>query len=330
MSEILLITCPGGKQCSHLISLLYNKSKFKLRLAAHTPESASRLQATYPEAEVKQGDISSLADCRKLLNGTSSVYHVGPSLHSREMEIGFNMIDAAVAESQKSTSHFKHFVYSSVLGTQHRNLMQHDHKSRVEERLLLSPLNFTILQPTNFMDAYPVAQLAKMDTPSIKDLWNIYNPHIANSLISLRDLAEAATRVLVEREAHYFAQYPLCSTFPVSDSQVAEIVGEQIGRKIEVPTPTFEEGVSKALNLLYGGKESGVYTGDRVDADLRWPASQGDLRPDITRDETERLVLFYNRRGLKGNASVLKWLLGREPTSVYDWVKGQLEVVIVS
>ncbi|KAJ5782694.1 hypothetical protein N7457_004468 [Penicillium paradoxum] len=325
MSEILVITCPNGRQCSHLIPLLYNKSKFKLRLAAHTSKSANSLQHSYPDAEITTCDITSLADCRKLLGNATAIYHVGPSLHSREMEIGINMIDAAVAESQKPEANFKHFVYSSVLGTQHRNLMQHDHKCRVEERLLLSPLNFTILQPTNFMDVYPAASLAQMETPSIEYIWNIYNPNVANSVIALRDLAEAAARVLDEREAHYFAQYPLCSTFPVSDVDVVKIISKYIGKEIYVPIPTFEEGVSKVLKLLYAG-ESGVYSGDRVNADMRWPAALGDVRPDITRDEAERLILFYNRRGLKGNPSVLRWLIGREPTSVDQWVKIQLEL----
>ncbi|KAJ5356593.1 hypothetical protein N7517_011202 [Penicillium concentricum] len=324
MQEIIVITCPGGRQCSHLIPLLYNNSRFKLRLAAHTTESASRLQTTYPKAEVQTCDTTSIEECRKLLNNATSVYHVGPSLHSREIEIGINMIDAAVAESQRPDTNFKHFVYSSVLGTQHRNLMQHDHKSRVEERLLLSPLNFTILQPTNFMDVYPPAALSKTEDPSIEYVWNIYNPNVANSLIALRDLAEAAARVLDEQEPHYFAQYPLCSTLPISDADVIKVIGKHIGKEIKVPTPTFEEGVSKVLKLLYTG-ESGVYSGDHVDSDLRWPASHGDLRPDITRDEAERLILFYNRRGLKGNPSVLRWLLGREPTTVDEWVKIQLK-----
>ncbi|KAJ5874168.1 uncharacterized protein N7529_002598 [Penicillium soppii] len=160
----------------------------------------------------------------------------------------------------------------------------HDYKSRVEERLLLSTLNFTILQSTNVVNAYPVAQLAKMEAPSIKELWNIYNPNIANSLIALGDLAEAGARVLTERETHEFAQYSLCSTLPNSWGH--------IGKKIEVLTPIFREGVNKDTNLLYGGKERGIFVGDQVDTDLRWLANQGELQPDITRDETERLVLF--------------------------------------
>ncbi|KAJ5943262.1 hypothetical protein N7516_003430 [Penicillium verrucosum] len=137
---------------------------------------------------------------------------------------------------------------------------------------------------------------------------DIYNPNVANSLVALRDLAEAGARVLDEREAHYFAQYPLCSTAP----------------RFQLP-PTFEDSVGKLLKLLYtGNSESGVYSGDHVDSDLRWPASKGDLRPDITRDEAEWLVLFYNRRGLKGNPSVSRWLIGRELTTVDEWVKLQL------
>jgi hypothetical protein len=51
---------------------------------------------------------------------------------------------------------------------------------------------------------------------------------------------------------------------------------------------------------------------------------KGDLRPDTTRDEAQRLVLSYNRRGLKGNPSVLRWLIGQEPTTVDEGVKVQL------
>ncbi|EDN03222.1 hypothetical protein HCAG_01086 [Histoplasma mississippiense (nom. inval.)] len=104
-------------------------------------------------------DITSLSARCALLSGAAAVYHVESSFHSGEMVMGINMmIDAAISESQKPGNVFKHFGFSSVLGTQHRNLMQHDLESRVEECLFLSsliPRFFT----TNFMDAYPIAQL---------------------------------------------------------------------------------------------------------------------------------------------------------------------------
>ena len=187
MSEILVVTCPNGKQCAQLLPLVYKKGKFKLRLAAHSQASQDKLKKQYPDAEVVQCDVSSLSDCQRLLQGATAVFHVGPSFHSREKEMGFNMVDAATAESQTQGNVFKHFVFSSVLCTQHRNLMQHDLKSYIEERLFLSPLNWTILKPTNFMDAYPIAILAGQDRPVMEKLWT---PEIPNSLIALRDLGE--------------------------------------------------------------------------------------------------------------------------------------------
>ncbi|GJC88938.1 hypothetical protein ColLi_11776 [Colletotrichum liriopes] len=319
MSEILVVTSPGGKQCSHLLPLLSSgDSNFSLRLAAHSEKSASKLQTRYPDADIVVVDLVSLANCREIVKGASAVFHTGPSIHSREREMGFNMIDAATAESQVPGNHFRHFVFSSVLGTQHRKLMQHDLKSYVEERLMLSPIKWTILQPTNFMDSFPVARLANMEIPVMQRMWD---PEVANSVIALQDLAEATAKVLNEGEKHYYAQYPLCGTAPISDADVAKVIGKQIGKGVRVNKPSFEKGVDYLMSTLFGAGKTyadGAHFGFGING------TEGDLRPDITKDEAERLVLFYNRYGLVGNPNVLKSLLGREPTSVEEWVKIQL------
>ena len=324
MSDILVIICPSGKQCSHLIPLLYNKGTFKLRLAAHSTKSAKALTSIYPEAEVVSTDLTSLAACQALLHGATSVYHVGPSFHSHEKEIGLNMVDAAVSETRRPGSKFEHFVFSSVLSTQHRSLIQHDLKSYVEERLFLSDLKWTIIKPTNFMDAYPVAMLAAQEEPVLERFWSVNNP---NSLIALRDLAEAAAEVLNAREKHYFAEYPLCSTMPTSDVEVANLVGKRIGK--DVVTTVAPNGVEVILQWLFGA-EGGVENTNYGDigkngASQALLAAEGDVRDDLARDMAERIVLYYNRRGLVGSPNVLKWLLGREPTSVEEWIEIQMK-----
>jgi uncharacterized protein YbjT (DUF2867 family) len=319
MSEILVITCPSGKQSSHLIPILCTAGNFRLRLAAHSQPSIDRLRVQYPDAEVIHTDLTSLESCLSLLKDATAVVGVLPSLHSREKEIGFNLIDSAVAESQRKGNVFKHFVLSSVLSTQHRSLMQHDLKSYVEERLFLSPLNWTVLKPTNFMDAYPVAMLAGQESPVLQKL---FNPLVGNSMIALVDLAEATAKVLQQREKHYLAEYPLCSTMPISEREAADEIGKQIDKKIEVPAPTFESAVERLLLYLYGGNAENVYAGAQSDFQY---AAQGDGRGDLVRDEAERLILFYSRRGLRGNPNVLRWLLGREPTTLAQWVEGQLK-----
>ncbi|KAJ0275773.1 hypothetical protein Brms1b_006649 [Colletotrichum noveboracense] len=308
MSEVLVVTSASGRQNAHLLPLLVSSKRFKLRLVSHSEASADKLRTRYPGAEVVVADLASVDACRELPRRATAVYHAGPSIHSREREMGFNMIDAATAEAREPGSQFRHFVYSSVLGTQHRKLMQHDLKSFVEERLMLSPIPWTILQPTNFMDAYPVAHLASMESPSMERLWK---PNMPNSLIALRDLGEAAAKVLTEREKHFYAQYPLASTLPTTDAEVFEAISKKIGKEVQVNKPTFEKGVENALAMLFGGNSM--------------LCAEGDLRPDVTKDEAERLILFYNRYSLAGNPNVLRWLLGREPTTVEQWVKLQLD-----
>jgi uncharacterized protein YbjT (DUF2867 family) len=323
MTDILVVTSPSGHIGNYLLPVLYKQGTFQLRLAAHSQASVTKLKAAYPNAEVRASDITLLDECRKLLDGATSVFHVGPSFHSQEKEMGFNMIDAAIEESRKPKGVFKHFVFSSVLCTQHRSLMQHDLKSYVEERLMLSPLNYTILQPTNFMDAWPIQLLASQDKPVVQKLWTA---EIPNSVVSLHDLADAAVKVLAEREKHYLAQYPICSTMPVSDAEIAKEIGRQLGKEVEIRTPSFEDGVENLLRYLFGRGTVGAdnYTGGRGESEAQL-APSGDPRPDITRDGAERLILFYNRKGLRGSPTVLRWLLGREPTTIEQYVQGELE-----
>ena len=177
---------------------------------------------------------------------------------------------------------------------------------------MLSPLNFTILQPTNFMDAYPIASLKEQESPVLDRLWNA---EIPNSLISLLDLAEASAKVLNERETHYLAQYPLCSTMPVSDAEVAREIGKQIGKEVKVRSPDFQTGVDRVLVYLFS--KPGGAAGST--------AAEGDPNPDITYDEASRLILYYNKHGLNGYPTVLRWLLGRQPTTVAQYVATELQ-----
>ena len=165
------------------------------------------------------------------------------------------------------------------------------------------------------MDAYPVAMLAAQERPVLEKWWP---PERRNSVIALRDLAEASAKVLNERAQHYLAEYHLCSTMPTSETETVRIIEKRIGKSIELRTPTFETAVNKLMRANFGDK--GV-DNVRFGPDAGFgQASDGDLRGDIVLDTAERLILFYSRRELKGSPNVLRWLLGREPTSLEQWV----------
>lgn len=126
-------------------------------IRVYSPASETRLRSQYPDAEVVRADITLTVDIQRILKGVTAVLHIGPSFHPREPEIGFLMIDAACKEARNGGA-FKHFVYSSVLHPQLRKLMNHDCKRYVEEYLIESGLEYTIVQPSHILDMFPVHQ----------------------------------------------------------------------------------------------------------------------------------------------------------------------------
>lgn len=292
-SDVLLLTCASGKQCSRLIPLLYGRWK-QLRLVVNSAASEERLKTQYPEATVLRADMSRADDARRILSGVTTVLYIGPSLHSHEAEVGYTMIDAARHESQHGT--FKHFVYSSVLHPQLRKLMNHDCKRYVEEYLIESQLNYTIIQPSHILDQFPVQPLLQQETPVFPAS---FDPQTTFSFTVLQDLAEAFAVIFEEREKHYLAGYTACSTGPISYNEVVATLSIEIGKPIQVVKKGFFESAEQFQGLL--------------------AAKGGDI-PQTGRDAIHRLLLYYNFYGIKGNVNVLKWLIRREPTNVKDFL----------
>ena len=297
-NDLLLLTGASGKQVATLLPLLKNHWS-RLRLVVYSASSKQKLSSEHPQAEVLQADLTVPAECERVVQGVTAVYHIGPSFHPNETYIGTCLIDACVAQSENGGP-FLHFVFSSVLCPILRKLLNHDCKRYVEEHLMESGLNYTILQPSHFIDMFPVKMLASSEEPVYPTRWN---PDIKFSFTTLKDNAEVAARVLEEREKHYFATYPLISTkAPLSYREVCALTSEHIGKRIKVEPLSFEEIVNGDVESMFGLRKH--------------PA---------TRDGAQRMLLYYNFRGLKGNANVAEWILGRETIGIEDWLKGKLD-----
>ncbi|KAJ5670912.1 hypothetical protein N7507_000039 [Penicillium longicatenatum] len=288
-NDVLLLTCASGKQCSQLIPLLYKKWQ-NLRLAVNTTSLEELLKTTYPNATVVRADMSRPEDARRILSGVTAVLYIGPSLHNHQTEIGYIMIDAARQEAQHGA--LKHFVFSSVLHPQIRKLMNHDCKRYVEEYLVESGLNYTIVQPSHILDQFPVEKLLQSEETVFPAS---FDPQVTFSFTVLHDLAEAFAVILNERENHYLAEYIACSTGPTSYAEVISMLSEEMGRPITIVKKDYFESADQFQNMLAG--------------------KNGEVSPGA-RDAIHRLLLYYNFHGIKGNTNVLKWLIGREPTTI--------------
>lgn len=204
------------------------------------------------------------------------------------------MIEAALHHK------IQHFVFSSVIHTQLRKLLQHDCKRYIEEALIESGVPYTILQLSHFMDMFPLQQLLSSESPTYTAR---FDPTVPFSYTSLVDLGEAAAKILEEREKHFFATYQLTSTTPpMGYSQVCEIASKMIGKDIKVEQMPFEKTMGGNVDALMG------------------------LKPHpSTRDGMQRMLLYYNYRGLVGNNNLMRWILGREPMSWEKWIEGKME-----
>ena len=182
-------------------------------------------------------------------------------------------------------------------------MIHHDQRLQVEEYLLESPLPYTILQPTHFMFLFPLRPLLASPNPVYTANWN---PHIPFSFLSLGDLGEVAAKVLAEREPHFNASYPLVSDGPLTYAQICDMVSAEIGKEVGLRQMSYEESVRGFLTRIFGKV-------DGVDAE--------------SVDATERILLYYNRRGLVGSSNVCRWLLGREPTGWAEWMREEIKVI---
>ena len=126
--DLILIIGASGRIASSILPSLSQRWK-RLRLVCNSDTSSNRLSKDYPGAEVVKVDLAEPSACRALLTGVTTVFHIGPPFHPHESEIGYNVIDAAVLESEAPDNNFQHFVYSSVLQSIFRKMMNHDQRT---------------------------------------------------------------------------------------------------------------------------------------------------------------------------------------------------------
>ena len=148
--------------------------------------------------EVIVGNALDPVTLDKAMVGVESVFHVGPSFHPKEAEMGIAVINAA------SKAEVEHFVYDSVLHPQISALLQHRMKLIVEEHLINSDLNYTILQPMHYMQNINISDV--YNEGLFKQASILETPL---SFVDMDDKVEVAAKVLTE-DGHYGATYELC------------------------------------------------------------------------------------------------------------------------
>lgn len=280
---MILVMGASGNQGRILLPKLRDAG-FNIRAFRATPGGEQELRDLGAD-EVVIGDATDRALLRRALEGVDTVYHVGPAMHPYELDIGMAMVAAA------TDAGVGHFIYSSVLHAIASKLIQHKLKRDIEERILESWMNFTILHPADYM--MPQLLVPAFNRGVFEWLFNADSPQ---SMVDLHDFADVVVKVAREREVHFGATYELCAPGAPSGNDIGRAITAVTGKPIEVRVPSPDDW-SKII--MAGGSGPGV----------RYQS--GVIRA---------CELWYSQYRFLGNPNVLTWLLGRPPTTLEQYI----------
>ncbi|WP_426517492.1 SDR family oxidoreductase [Diaminobutyricibacter sp. McL0618] len=280
---MILVTAANGNQGRMLVPKLIAAGE-PVRALVQSEASAAHLRALGVD-DVLVGDAADPRLIAQAVDGIRAIYHVGPTLHPDERGMGFAIIDAARAAG------VEHFVFSSVLHSIVTDLVQHEIKRDVEERLLSSDLEFTILQPSNFM--LPLKLRPAFERGVFELSWSLDR---RQSLVDLDDVTDVAVMTLSDPERHAGATYELVAPGRFTAFELRDVIAGVMGRSIDV-------------REIDADTYARAWLGERDPADA--PHQLAVLRSISAR---------YSAHDFIGNPNVLTWLLGRQPTSYETFV----------
>lgn len=278
---MILITGAAGKTGQAVIKAL-TKQGAAVRAFVYHADQIERVKSL-GAAEVIVGNMLHPTTCKQAMLNVRAVYHICSNMNPDELAIGQQMIAAA------QWAEVEQFAYHSVLHPQTEGMAHHWLKLRVEEKLFESGLNVTLMQPTAYMQnllAYwpTIVEAGRLRVP--------YPVETRLSLVDLDDVAEAVAAVLTEPN-HGGATYELVGTAGLSQIEVAATLGRVLGRPVQ----------AEALSLT----------------DWKTQAQANGLDDD-QRQSLLSMFRYYADHHFVGNSNVLRWLLGRKPTTFEEFV----------
>jgi uncharacterized protein YbjT (DUF2867 family) len=278
---MILITGAGGKTGKAVLRALVTKGASVRAFVRNSAYEAAL--KTIGASGVVVGVMDDPQALARATDGIEAIYHICPNVSPCEMLFATVLTDAATSAG------VSRLVYHSVLHPQIEAMPHHWNKLRVEEMLLSSRLDITILQPT----AYMQNSLAEWDRMLRDGIYRVPYPIDTRlGLVDLEDVAEAAAIVLTNA-SHSGATYELVGTPPLSQIEIADVFGRALKKPVRAEAETVESWDARARSA---GME------------------------DYARETLIKMFRAYARDGLKGNSNALGWLLGRPPTSFENFV----------
>lgn len=273
---MIVVTAAAGQTGAAVVRELRGRG---LPVRAVVGRDVPRPELTAVGAEVAVADLRRPAAVLPLLTGADALYLIWPNMDPDEAAGAQALLAAAFRAGVGRV------VYHSVLRPQARTMPHHAAKDRVEEALDRSGLIWRVLQPCAYADNLDgqVAEAAR--TGVLRSPWGLER---AQSLVDLRDVAEAAT-VLLTEDGLDFGTFEAAGPEPLTALEVSVRVAGALGREVTA-----------------------------VDAVPDGPVPPLDGSADAYAAHClRRMFDHYRAHGFAGSPRVLESLLGR-PARTFD------------
>ncbi|MCW3778901.1 SDR family oxidoreductase [Levilactobacillus namurensis] len=255
----VLITASYGHIGQVLIPKLHQEGVF-IRTVDPNPAHVESLKNLGAD-EVLVGDFRQDAIIEQEVAGIDKILLILPDNLSGMVSMAERLICAA------EKAHVTHFVFSSCLNTVSA-LLQHWEKYQIEDMLMGSKLNYTILKPSGYMEMhYPSGPDSIFSTGHF--VTPITTDQIGN-MISLKDIAAATTKVLLSQKEYYFTSLDLCGAENTTMQQQLEQICHATGHPLKVelvPTPHFPDNphASEQIGRIVAYHSNHPYAGNSFD-----------------------------------------------------------------
>jgi uncharacterized protein YbjT (DUF2867 family) len=280
-SPIVLVVGAAGR-ISHMVvpELLRRGAVVRALVRSHAQaEFARKLGAQ----EVVLGDLRDRENLAAAAKGAQGVFHVGPAFVPDEAQLGLNMVEAA------RDAGVTRFVFSSVNHPTNTHLKNHVVKQPVEDALYASGLQYTVLQPHTFLQNIAPGWSKVVETGIFAEAFS-KTARVAR--VDYRDVAEVAAIALTGDSLAY-GTFELCTDGLPNREDIAAVMSDVLGRKIEAREVAFDEWAAKA-NLPYDDAQKALLA---------------------------KVYAYYSAYGNAGNSLVLRSILGRPPRTLRRFIE---------
>jgi uncharacterized protein YbjT (DUF2867 family) len=278
---MILVTGASGKTGKAVLGHLAKRGA-SIRAWVHTASQEDEARQLGAK-EVISGDLLDIEFIHRGCINIEAIYHICPNMSPDEVEIGGKLLKAA------KSAGVKHFVYHSVLHPQVQSMPHHWKKLLVEEQIFSSGVNFTILQPTAYLQNL-LPYWHRILTEGIYEV-----PYAVDTRLSMVDLDDVAfTAAVVTNNPNYFGGiFELVATPPYTQSEIAQMIGARIKRKVQAIQGSRSAWEEKA-------RQNGI--------------GEYAVRTLINMFE------YYEKFGMWGNSHALTSIINRLPAGLPEFI----------